>query len=209
MATIDPSHDANATKPSLLLRIRDTGDVSSWGDFAEVYGPIIRGYCQRRHLQEADASDIAQEVLAQVARSIGAFDYEPGRGRFRDWLGTITRNKIARFFEALDRSPRPAGGNQPSGFEAIDPNGDDLEWTAEFHANILQTALARIRADFAATTWAAFQRVWCDDQPALDVAHELGQTIDSVYAAKSRVLRRLREEVLSLAEDLPLLAPRP
>ena len=29
-------------------------------------------------------------------------------------------------------------------------------------------------------------------------------TIDAVYAAKSRVLRRLREEVLALAEDLPL-----
>ena len=32
-------------------------------------------------------------------------------------------------------------------------------------------------------------------------------TIDSVYAAKSRILRRLRDEVISLADDLPVGMP--
>ena len=45
---------------------------------AEVYGPVIRGYCRLRGLQDADADDVGQEVLAQVARSIGSFEYEPG-----------------------------------------------------------------------------------------------------------------------------------
>ena len=78
-----PMSDSRATKPSLLLRIRDAGDSSSWGEFAAIYGPIIRGYCLRRGLQEADTADVSQEVLAQVMRSIGSFEYEPGRGRFR------------------------------------------------------------------------------------------------------------------------------
>ena len=91
--------DPRATKPSLLLRIRDATDSASWNEFAEIYGPIIRSYCRRRGLQPTDADDVVQEILTRVARSIGTFEYEPGRGRFRDWLGTVTRNRITRFFE--------------------------------------------------------------------------------------------------------------
>ena len=42
---------------------------------------------------------MGQEVLAQVARSIRDFEYQPGRGRFRDWLGAVVRNKVCRFLE--------------------------------------------------------------------------------------------------------------
>jgi RNA polymerase sigma-70 factor (ECF subfamily) len=200
-----PASDPRATKPSLLLRIRDAGDSTSWGEFADLYGPIIRGYCRRRGLQEADAADVGQEVLAQVARAIGAFEYQPVRGRFRDWLGTETRNKIARFFEVRGRE-RPAAGDDPAArLEAV---AEDPEWSAEFHARILEAALARIRHDFEDATWAAFERIWAGDQRAPEVARDLGLTIDAVYAAKSRVLRRLREEVLALADDLPCALPR-
>ena len=72
--------DPRATKPSLLLRIRDAGDSASWNEFAEIYGPVIRSYCRRRGLQPTDADDVVQEILAQVARSIGTFEYEPGAG---------------------------------------------------------------------------------------------------------------------------------
>src|ERR1700677_3207436 len=101
--------DPRDTRPSLLLRIRDADDSDSWADFAKVYGPVIRGYCRLRGLQEADADDVSQEVLAQVTRSIGSFDYEPGRGRFRDWLGAVTRNKIVRFLEVKGRGVPGAG----------------------------------------------------------------------------------------------------
>jgi DNA-directed RNA polymerase specialized sigma24 family protein len=40
--------------------------------------------------------------------------------------------------------------------------------------------------------------------PAAETAEQLGVPIDAVYVAKSRVLKRLREEVTLLAEDLPL-----
>lgn len=198
--------DARATKPSLLLRIRDAGDSTSWNEFAQIYGPVIRSYCRRRGLQPTDADDVVQEILAQVARSIGTFEYEPQRGRFRDWLGIVTRNKITRFFESKGREGSTIGNFKSAQLEA---SSEDPEWSANLHACILEVALVRIRVGFEPSTWDAFERIWCVGLPAPEVARTLGMTIDAVYAAKSRVLRRLREEVLSLADDLPLaFSPR-
>ena len=160
--------NSRTTNPSLLLRIRDSGDSRSWREFAEVYGRVIRGYCVRRGLQEADAADVTQEVLAQVARAIGSFEYQPGRGTFRAWLGTMTRNKITRFFELSGRHVQSAGGDPSAGQVAT--TGEDPEWTAEFHTRILEAALARIRGDFESRTWSAFVQVWSGDQPAPLVA---------------------------------------
>lgn len=85
------------TRPSLLLRIlriRDSADAEAWRQFADLYARVICGYCRRRGLQDADAADVTQEVLAQAARSIRSFEYSPERGRFRGWLGTVTHSKI-------------------------------------------------------------------------------------------------------------------
>jgi len=87
------------TQSSLLVRIRDARDVESWKTFVAIYAPLIYRDCRRKVLQDADAADLCQEVLAQVARSMPTFEYQPGRGRFRDWLGTVTRHRIARFLE--------------------------------------------------------------------------------------------------------------
>ena len=190
--------DSRATKPSLLLRIRDADDSASWNEFAEFYGPVIRSYCHRRGLQPTDADDVVQETLLQVARSIGTFDYDATRGRFRDWLGTVVRNKITRFFESKSRQVSTIGNDQSAQLEA---SAEDPEWTANIHARILEVALLRIRVDFEPSTWDAFERLWCLGCPAPEVARTLGMTIDTVYAAKSRVLRRLRAEILLLADD--------
>ncbi len=200
----DRDHDPHSTKASLLLRIRDHGDSASWADFVSVYAPLIRGYCRRKGLQEADSADVEQEVLAQVARSIAAFEYEPGRGRFRDWLGKVTRSKIARFQEKAARGGRAVGGEDSGAIiDRIDGPAEDPEWTSAFHSRVLDVALDRVRPGFEPSTWSAFSGVWSEGRPAPEVARALGLTIDSVYAAKFRVLKRLRQEVLTLADDLP------
>jgi RNA polymerase sigma-70 factor (ECF subfamily) len=49
--------------------------------------------------------------------------------------------------------------------------------------------------EFQPTTWRAFWEVVVSARTASEVAAELGISVDSVYAAKSRVLRRLRKEL--------------
>jgi RNA polymerase sigma-70 factor (ECF subfamily) len=49
-----------------------------------MYAPLVHRYARRHGLQDADAADLAQDVMIQVARALRSFEYRPERGRFRD-----------------------------------------------------------------------------------------------------------------------------
>jgi RNA polymerase sigma-70 factor (ECF subfamily) len=197
------------THPSLLLRLRDLHDAGAWQLFVTIYGPLIFRYCRRQGLQEADTADVAQEVLGQVSRSIATFEYQPERGRFRDWLGTVVHGKLVRHHENRARRGRErsetgelALAEHPASSGKIDP-----AWADEFNAHLLQIALDRIRHEFEDTNWRAFEMVWLHDRSGAEVSEALGMTPSAIYVTKWRVLKRLREEILMLADDVPHLVP--
>lgn len=205
----NPPPGDHATRPSLLLRMRDPADAEAWRVFVETYTPMIFAYCRRRGLQTSDVSDITQEVMTQVSRSIRDFCYEPDRGRFRDWLGTVTRTKILGFLRKDARAGKGGGGDTADVLsQHLSAPETDTLWTEGFQARVLEVALARARPAFEDATWHAFERSWIHGQSASIVAEALSLPIDAVYVAKSRVLKRLREEVAMLAEDSPLLMTR-
>ena len=114
----------------------------------------------------SDVADVTQEVMAQVMRSIADFSYQAERGRFRDWLGTVTRTKILRF---LSKDARAGKGGDAASAELVlqveDPESDTL-WTEAFHARVLEVAMQRSRPDFEETTWKMFERSWVHDEAA-------------------------------------------
>jgi RNA polymerase sigma-70 factor (ECF subfamily) len=201
------STPASQTRPSLLIRIRDARDESAWSVFVDVYAPIVYRYCRRRGLQDSDAADVSQEVLAQVARSIRNFEYQPERGRFRDWLGMVTHSKLADHFRAGKRAGQGTNTAIDAAGEPSDHGESGSEWAAAFNAHLLRVALDRIQPGFEPQTWRAFDLVWLQGRKASEAASSLNVPVDAIYVAKSRVLKRLREEVVALAEDLPLYVP--
>jgi RNA polymerase sigma factor (sigma-70 family) len=188
------------TRPSLLGRLRNPADAEAWRTFVDLYTPLVYRYCRRRGFQEADAADVAQEVMTQVMRSIGGFTYDPKVGRFRDWLGAVVRTHVGRFHRKRERQPVAAEDGELNGVP--DP-GADSEWIGSFREQMTAAALDRIRGEFSTSHWTAFERTWRDGAPAAAVALELGLTATAVYVAKSRVLVRLRDEIAHLAEELP------
>lgn len=203
---MDSSDDASATRQSLIRRIKDTRDEAAWAAFVDIYAPLVYGYCRRRGLQDNDAADVAQEVMAQVARAIRNFEYRPEVGRFRDWLGTIARNKLSNYLRAGRREV--LGLVDVGDRLAWDRSCDvDPVWADEFNTQILRAALDEARPHFERATWRAFELTWLEDRPAAEAARVLDVPIEAVYLAKSRVLKRLREAVCRLAEDIPLYEP--
>lgn len=192
------------TRPSLLVRIRKAEDAEAWQTFVSIYAPVVFNYSRRRGLQDADATDLTQEVMKEVMKSIRSFDYQPEKGRFRDWFGTIVRRELIRFWERQKRAGRIGSAETLADLPA---DQEHTAWNEEAHAQILRVALARIRPSFEAVTWQAFTQTWLENRPAAETADALGVPIETVYVAKSRVLKRLEEEVLDLADDVPQPTP--
>jgi len=195
----------SSTRPSLLLRVRDPRDAEAWQTFVDVYARLVYRHCRGRGLRHEDAENVTQEVFAQVSQSIRRFDYRPDVGRFRGWLGAVTRNEVNRFLRKDSQAVHGSGGGEgEDGLGRAAARVEDTAWAEEFNAHLLATALARSRPHFEEQTWRAFELVWLDKRPATEVARELGVPIDRVYVAKSRVLERLQQEVRELAEDSTL-----
>lgn len=71
---------------------------------------------------------------------------------------------------------------------------------AEYRCHLVHRALELMQAEFQTVTWKACWECVVRDRTAAEVAAELGITVNAVYLAKSRVLRRLREELQGLLD---------
>lgn len=194
---------SDATRPSLLVRIRDARDREAWGQFVEVYAPLVYDMARRRGLQDADAADLTQDVLRSVAGAIGRLDYDPRRGTFRSWLFTVTRNALNTFFEAQRRVPRGSGDSAVQDWLANQPDSIDEStvWDREYERRLLDVAAEQVRLEFENATWQAFWRTAVEGQPAREAAESLGMSVGAVYIARSRVLSRIKEKVAQLREE--------
>ncbi len=196
--------EAPATRITLLNRIRATDDADAWAEFARLYGPVVYGFARKRGLQDADASDLVQEVLRSVARNAHRINYDPRRGTFRGWLYTVTRNKVYNFLSA--NKNRPKGGGDAASQERLEqlagkPDEIEAEWELEYQRRLSAKAMERVKHEFQANTWQAFWGTAVDGRNAAEVGKELKMTSGAVYVAKSRVLARLRDEVQHLTAE--------
>ncbi len=190
---------ANATRPTLLIRLRDHEDGASWTEFVEIYQPLIRRFARSRGVDETNLSDVSQEVLRSVASAIRKFEYDPEKGTFRSWLITAVRREIWRQSRKaqkqavlLEHEDALGGGDNDEGVEV---------WERDYQRQLVAWAISKIQPEFSATSWSAFQKSAIEGGAATDVAVELDSSPGAIYVAKSRVLKRLREKIQSVASE--------
>jgi RNA polymerase sigma-70 factor (ECF subfamily) len=179
------------TSVSLLERLQREGTSGAWSRLLRVYGPWLEHWLKGQGLQPQDVHDVTQEVLLILFQRLPDFRHNGRQGAFRSWLRLITVNCLRAFWRK-----RPAG-TPASGLadELADPaSGLSGQWDREHDAFVLARLTELIEPEFETRTWQAFQRTVLQSQPAAQVAAELHSTVNAVLVAKSRVLRRLREE---------------
>lgn len=181
------------TPISLLQRIRQTPEKDAWERFVRLYTPLLLYWARRLGLQEQDAADLAQDVLLVMVRKLPEFQYQPG-GSFRSWIRTVLMNtwrdrRQTRVTSSLDGVVEPEA---PAETEILEER--------EYQLYVLGRALRLMSADFKPATWqACWETVVCG-RAAAEVATELSITVNAVYLAKSRVLRRLRQDLDGLLD---------
>jgi RNA polymerase sigma-70 factor (ECF subfamily) len=187
----------NTTSVSLLERLRQPGEAEAWDRLVELYTPLLYSWACRMGLQDQDAADLVQEVFTVLVQKLPEFLYDRDKS-FRGWLRTILVNKWRD--QCRRAAVFPCGHDEPVlGNLASPDNLDDL-WEAEYQQHLVGRALELMQAEFQPTTWKACWETVVSGRPAAEVAHALGISVDSVYAAKSRVLRRLRQQLDGLLD---------
>ena len=83
------------TSLTLMERLRQfPRNAEAWERFVDLYRPKIYGWCRVWGLQEADAEDVAQDVITKLTQKMAHFDYDRTRC-FRAWLKTITQHALS------------------------------------------------------------------------------------------------------------------
>jgi RNA polymerase sigma-70 factor, ECF subfamily len=195
--------DLPETSESLLLKLRDAEDAAAWERFVAVYRPAVYRLARRRGLQNADAEDLAQQVMGSVSRAIGNWRKDSARGSFRSWLFRVARNACVN---AVTRGPHDAarGGTSveeqlqqwPAQEDAIERLIED-----EHQRAVFRWAAEEVQAEFQEATWLAFRLTTIDGFSVEQAAEELGKSVGSVYASRSRVMRRLKRKVSEFQDE--------
>ncbi len=192
---------ATTTRASLLIRLRDADDELAWSEFVEIYGPLVYRYGARHGLQDADATDLVQEVLRQVAGSIGNFVYDPQLGKFRGWLLTITRRALGRLRRQQIRQPAGSGDSRVMAvLKDLPAEEETAFWDEQYRQQIFQWAAEQVCGQFQDSTWQAFWLTAVEGQKPQQAADALGMSVGSVYVARNRVLKRLKEKIRQIDE---------
>lgn len=191
------------TRASLLIRVRDPADQVAWHEFVEIYRPVILRLAKQKGMQEADAEDIAQQVLTSVAKAVEQRQHDPKRAKFRTWLNRVAQNAI---LNALTRG-KPDRGSGDSALQAIlnqheSNNGPDSDLLRlEHRREVFRWAARQVRKEFQQDTWDAFWLTAIEGQNVEDVAFKLKKNHGAIYAARSRIMRRIKEQVTEYEQE--------
>jgi RNA polymerase sigma-70 factor (ECF subfamily) len=191
------------TRPSFLGRLALVpADTQAWTEFAARYGRQVYRWCRRWNLQPADAEDVTQSVLLDVARAMKEFQYDPVRS-FRAWLKTLTHHAWCDWLTARRKAGLAAGGddhwNRLATLESRNDLIDLLE--AEHRRGRFEAAAARVRTLVKPATWEAFRLVALEELSGAEVARRLGMSVGAVYIARCKVQKLLRGQADEIASD--------
>ena len=190
------------TSVSLLERLAGQPSENDWRQLLDLYQPLLRAWMARAGVAASDVDDLAQDVLFVVFREIAGFEWR-GQGAFRAWLRTILANEVRDYFR--DQKYRPIATGDSDFLRRL----DELEspdsalsrlWDREHDKHVIASLMQRVQGAFSPVTRQAFRRHVQEGEPAGQVAAALGLSLNSVLLAKSRVFKRVREELAGLVE---------
>jgi RNA polymerase sigma-70 factor (ECF subfamily) len=184
------------TPASLLERLREPDPQAAWERFVHLYTPLLCHWARRLGASGPDVDDLTQEVFAVLLQKLPTFEYDATQ-RFRGWLWTVTVNK---YRERLRRNAEAPAALVRTPAEAVAPDTLAALVEADYQQYVVQRALQLMQHEFQPATWQAFWECTVNDRAPAEIAAELQLSVASVYAAKSRVLRRLRAEMQGLLD---------
>ncbi|HEX5103127.1 MAG TPA: sigma-70 family RNA polymerase sigma factor [Pirellulaceae bacterium] len=186
------------TRETLIRRLPNAADVEAWEAFVEIYEPLLFRLARGRGMQPADAEDYVQEVLAAVARNIDRWVASETRGPFRAWLFRIAFNLGVNFVTRPMHQRLGSGDSQIARMleevPAVAADSSAL-FLQEYRRELFRWAAERVREQVSPQQWMVYWLTSVEERPIAEVAKEYGMSLGSVYIARSRITKRIREMI--------------
>jgi RNA polymerase sigma factor (sigma-70 family) len=192
------------TQASLLLAARDPANQEARAAFAERYTGLIRDWCRRSGIREADQDDVLQTILCRFFEMLPTFQYDPSR-RFRGLLRTMVHHAIVDLHRERQRHPGVHGSGDSGVLSQLQkvPAPDDAsveslvgELTGQMERDQrAHEACQRVRQRVGPKTWQAFWLTTIESRSAADVAQQLEMKKGAVIVYKHRVIKMIQLEV--------------
>jgi RNA polymerase sigma factor (sigma-70 family) len=203
----DPIDSTLHTRSSLLFRLRNWEDESSWEEFYTLYRKLVYGYARRYGLSHEEAEEVTQDVFVRVGKTVRDFESNPEKGSFRGWLMNLTRWRVMDKFRSRPhpgRSPHGAeGDDRTATIERIpDPGAEGDLWEREWQNTLLDTAMEKLARRAQAKHFQVFDLHVRQHWPVMRVSRELGINAASVYLITHRLTKQLKQEVDKLRASL-------
>jgi RNA polymerase sigma-70 factor (ECF subfamily) len=176
---------------TLLVRLRRNRSQKDWERFYDLYNPLLQFWALKL-TSPNEADDLVQDVFLLVMKKLPSFAGSEDRS-FLAWLRAVMVNR----WRDLGRrvvSRRCVSDTAALDEAVVDDELGEMAATEERDL-LIRRALQVMQSDFEPTTWQACWEAVACDRPAAEVAAELGVSVDVVYSASYRVIRRLRSEL--------------
>jgi RNA polymerase sigma-70 factor (ECF subfamily) len=203
------NYQSASTRWSLVERLRNWDDKTSWQEFFDSYWRLIYHTAIKAGLTEDEAREVVQETVIAVARSMQEFKADPKCGSFKGWLLQITRWRIADEFrkrppaESMPRLRSRERTGTDTAHRVPDPAANVLDeiWEKEWQQNLFDTALEKVKRQVSSKQYQIFYLHVIKRQPARTVCAGLNVNAAQVYLAKHRVGSLVKQEVKRLEKD--------
>jgi RNA polymerase sigma factor (sigma-70 family) len=190
-----------STRTTLLERLKDWKDDSSWQEFFNIYSKLIRGVAIRSGLTVAEAEDVVQETMFAVVKHIPDFKYDRKVGSFKQWLLNMSRWRICDQFRRrgnlTTQLPSDVAGETKLLSILVDEKSVDFNehWEAEWQKCVLDTAIKKVKTGLDTEKYQIFDFLINKQWPSEKVAKSFGISVNQVYVAKHRITELIKKEV--------------
>ena len=146
------------TRRTLLQKL-NMGSQVAWDDFDQTYRKLIILRGRDRGLRQDELDDLVQMVLINIFKSNSIFKYDGSKGRFRDYLKTITDR---RAFDLIRKRKDALQSLSDMGDNSIILSSDDHDkaeahWDDEWQKHLLEQAIQYISAEVQPQTIEIFR----------------------------------------------------
>ena len=190
------------TKQTLIQRAQNPDDHQAWNDFVTYYESFVKMVLGKSGISVSEEDDLVQNILLKVWKGLPNYEYRKENAKFRTWLSTIIRNTVYTHFNKM-KGEDGKRDKYKGMIENVSESSIEEIIEREWYDYIASVAMEKVKEAFSGQAIEVF-RLSLEEKNAQEISEQLGLTENTVYSLRSRVKRRLKQEIATIRELIEL-----